>query len=75
VIDMPEIPPNLHGTIALAGTQATNYFTSAQVSWQEDPSAIIIGVPGTSTTIETCTMYVNGIFCYINPSTFIEPLP
>jgi hypothetical protein len=75
VIDMPEIPANLHGTTAFATSQATGYFTSAQVSWQEDPSAIIIGVPGSNTTVETSTMYINGIFCYVNPSTFIEPLP
>jgi len=70
-----EIPNNDNGTVSFGTFQATNYFTSATVTWQASTSSFSISVSGTSTTSEQSTMYINGIFCYLDTATFQLPEP
>jgi hypothetical protein len=75
VIPVSEIPNNDNGTISFGTFQATNYFTSATVTWEASSSSFSISVSGTNTTSTQSTMYINGIFCYLDTSTFELPEP
>jgi len=75
VIPVSEIPNNDTGTVSFGTFQATNYFTSATVTWQASSSSFSISVSGSGTTSEQSTMYINGIFCYLDTATFQLPEP